>query len=104
MTPMPKRFETKIAQWRQVEPLFSADHSARVTALPDRTMFNGILWIMQTGEWWDVLPPRYGDPHALQKQFEIWLANGTLKKAIDQLKGQPGMEWVNHPTALIRVE
>lgn len=53
-------------------------------------MFDGILWILNTGAPWRDLPDRFGPWKTVYERFRAWTASGLWDRVIEELgKGVP---------------
>jgi transposase len=44
-----------------------------------RTVFNGVLWVLRTGAPWKDLPPRYGSYQTAHRRFQQWVRSGVME-------------------------
>ena len=47
-----------------------------------RTVFNGILWILRTGAPWQDLPERYGKYQTVHRRFQNWVRSGVMERVL----------------------
>ncbi len=78
-------------QWELIEPLFPkpkprADGKGRPPA-PNRTCFEGILWILQTGAAWRFLPDEFPSPSTCWRRLQKWQEEGVWLSAWRALLG-----------------
>ena len=76
-------------QWSVIEPLLPklvkrADGKGR-PRVDDRTILNGILWIMRTGAPWHDMPNRYPPYQTCHRRFQEWVRSGTFEKILRTL-------------------
>ena len=76
-------------QWAIVEPLLPkpvkrADGKGR-PRVDDRTILNGILWVMRTGAPWHDMPNRYPSYQTCHRRFQEWVRSGTFEKILRTL-------------------
>src|SRR3712207_6363905 len=69
------------AQYARLQPLLPPPRPAKGSKggrprNDDRTMINGILWILRTGAPWSDLPERYGPPSSVSTRFYRWKQAG----------------------------
>ena len=65
-------------EWALVEPLLPIRTATTGCPPSDpRVMWNGILWIMRTGEPWRDLPERYGPWQTIYTHFRAWRSAGV---------------------------
>jgi transposase len=81
-------------QWAVVEPLLPkpkkrTDGKGR-PRIDDRTILNGILWVMRTGAPWHDMPSRYPPYQTCHRRFQEWVRSGTfeavLRKLVEDVK------------------
>jgi transposase len=88
------------SQWQKLEPLL-----VRETGLKggrpragDRQVFNGVLWVLSTGEQWSHLPKKYGSYVTCWRRFREWEEDGTWTKVWGELlkvmDRREQLEWV----------
>ena len=76
-------------QWAIIEPLLPkpvkrADGKGR-PRVDDRTILNGILWVMRTGAPWHDIPNRYPPYQTCHRRFQEWVRSGTFEKILRTL-------------------
>ena len=76
-------------QWTVIEPLLPtpvkrADGKGR-PRVDDRTILNGILWVMRTGAPWHDMPDRYPPYQTCHRRFQEWVRSGTFEKILRTL-------------------
>lgn len=76
-------------QWTVVEPLLPrpvkrADGKGR-PRVDDRTILNGILWVMRTGAPWHDMPDRYPPYQTCHRRFQEWAKAGTFETILRRL-------------------
>jgi transposase len=59
-----------------------------------RLFINAVFWILGTGPPWRDLPPDFGDWKNTHRRFSRWRDRGVWKKLVDNLCGEPDLEWV----------
>ena len=81
-------------QWTIIEPLLPkpikrADGKGR-PRVDNRTILNGILWVMRTGAPWHDMPNRYPPYQTCHRRFQEWARVGmfevVLKKLVEDVK------------------
>ncbi len=75
-------------QWELVADLFQSTATTGRPPRDRRQVFDGILWILNTGSAWRDLPPEFGPWKTVWTVFDQWNHNGTLAKALSRLQGQ----------------
>jgi len=76
-------------QWEVVKPFIPvipkrADGKGRPRA-DDRSVLNGILWIMRTGAAWQDLPDRYPSPATCHRRFQAGCRTGLFEQILEAL-------------------
>jgi transposase len=76
-------------QWEVVKPFIPVipkrtDGKGRPRA-DDRSVLNGILWIMRTGAAWQDLPDRYPSPATCHRRFQAWCRTGLFEQILEVL-------------------
>jgi len=76
-------------QWSVIEsllpkPVKRADGKGR-PRIDDRTILNGILWVMRTGAPWHDMPDRYPSYQTCYRRFQEWVRSGTFEKILRTL-------------------
>ncbi len=84
---MSKRYELTAKQWSKIRPLLPPEVSGgRGRPRKDnRTMLNGILWILCTGSQWRMLPKEYGAWQSVHARYTKWRREGILEPALQML-------------------
>jgi transposase len=87
-------------QWRKVAPLLpepKASPRGGSKPIPNRPVFEGILWILRTGARWQDLPARFPSPSTCWRRLRDWEEPGVWLKAwrafLAQLDGQGQLDW-----------
>ena len=75
-------------EWRFIRKCLSKlpppKHPGRPRAL-DRNLFDGIMWVLNTGSQWKELPEEYPAKSSCHKRFQTWSSDGSwtrLRKAL----------------------
>jgi transposase len=76
-------------QWRVVKQVLAdepvrQDRRGRPWA-DQRTVLNGVLWLLRSGARWEDLPARYGSPKTVHRRFQQWARNGIIEKLLKTL-------------------
>lgn len=92
--------ELRDEQWAKIAPLLSEPKaSARggPKPIPNRPVFEGILWILRTGARWQDLPRRFPSPSTCWRRLRDWEEQGLWVKAwrafLAQLDTQGQLQW-----------
>jgi transposase len=75
-------------QWDLICDLFASTATTGRPPRDRRQVFDGILWILNTGCAWRDLPGEFGPWNTVWTVFDTWNHNGTLAKALSRLQGQ----------------
>lgn len=76
-------------QWTIVQPLIPippkrADGRGR-PRIEDRSIMNGILWVMRTGAQWKDMPERYPSYQTCHRRFQEWVKAGAFEEILKAL-------------------
>ena len=87
MTVSTKRYELSNDEWNRIKKYFTErnEHTMGRPSIDNRTVLNGILWILRSGAPWRDLPERYGKWNALSQSFCLWQQNGLFEKIFSEL-------------------
>ena len=82
-----RRHELTEAQWARLEPLQPPERSGGKgrPAKDNRTMLNGMLYMLNTGAPWRDLPERYGPWQSVYTRFRRWSARGVFEEILNAL-------------------
>jgi transposase len=92
-------------QWARIHPLLPPPRPPKGSKggrprNDDRTMINGILWILRTGAPWPDLPARYGPPSSVSTRLYRWQDSGLWDRifAIVQAEADAAgdLDWETH--------
>ena len=75
-------------QWAILEPLLANEASSVRGGPPvhdDRSVLNGILWVLRTGAAWADLPERFPSSSTCYRQFSKWVKTGVFRKILEAL-------------------
>lgn len=50
-----------------------------------RTVLNGVLWLLRSGARWEDLPSRYGSPKTVHRRFQKWARQGVIERLLKAL-------------------
>jgi transposase len=95
-----KQSELTDAQWAKIAPLVpevKASPHGGPKPIPNRPVFEGILWILRTGARWQDLPERFPSPSTCWRRLRDWEEQGVWLKAwrafLAQLDAQGQLDW-----------
>jgi transposase len=72
------------AQWEKIAPIvpeLKASARGGPKPIPNRPVFEGILWILRSGVRWQDLPTRFPSPSTCWRRLRDWEAQGVWLKA-----------------------
>ena len=69
-----KRYELTKEQWERIKPLLPPEETGKRgrPRKDNRTMLNGMLWIVRSGAQWRELPETYGPWQSVYARFAKW--------------------------------
>lgn len=79
-----RRYELTDDQWELIADLFPGQTMGRPRR-NDRTVLNGILWILCSGAAWRDLPERYGPWKTVYHRFRKWETVGLFDRILERL-------------------
>lgn len=79
-----KRYELTKEQWDRIKPMLPPEETGKRgrPRKDNRTMLNGMLWIVRSGAQWRELPEAYGPWQSVYARFAKWRDDGTTGKGI----------------------
>ena len=87
-------------QWSHIAPLLpkpQASANGGPKPIPNRPVFEGILWVLRSGARWKDLPEQYPSPSTCWRRLRAWEADGIWLKAwralLRQLDAQGQLDW-----------
>ena len=84
---MKRRYELSDEQWDLVAGLLP--NEVKGFGRPrrdDRTLMNGMFWMLNSGASWRDLPERYGPWQTVYDRFRHWQKQGVLERIFEQLR------------------
>ena len=89
-----KRYELKKEQWDRIKQMLPPEETGKRERphKDNRTMLNGMLWIVRSGAQWRELPEAYGPWQSVYARFAKWRDDGTLERVFHTLSGDEDME------------
>ena len=100
-----KRYELTKEQWERIKPLLPPEETGK-RGRPrkgNRTMLNGMLWIVRSGAQWRELPAAYGPWQSVYARFSKWRDDGTLEAVFHALSGDADMENLSVDSTCVKV-
>lgn len=79
------RFELSDKEWAIIEPLLP-NQPRGVPRVDDRTVLNGIFWVLRTGAPWEDMPERYGPRTTVYNRFVRWRKAGVWAQLFQHLQ------------------
>lgn len=100
-----KRYEMKAEQWERIKPLLPPEHTGKKgrPRKDNRTMLNGMLWIVRSGVQWRELPGIYGPWQSVYARFAKWRDNGRLERVFQVLSQDADRENLSIDSTSIKV-
>jgi transposase len=87
-------------QWNKLEPLLPKRANRGRPRGDDRSVINGIVWVLRTGAPWRDVPERYGKWPTIYSRFQRWRKAGVWERILGQLQAdsdQAGqLDWELH--------
>ncbi len=99
---MSTRFDLSDAEWSIIEPLLP-NKPRGVPRVDDRTVLNGIFWVLRTGAPWDDMPSRYGPRTTVYNRFNRWRKAGVWRHILQHLQADIEDELYMIDSSVIRV-
>jgi transposase len=72
-------------RWSRIEPLLPPRAKEGKPRADDRSIVNGILYVLITGCRWIDIPRRYGDDSTANRRLRRWEREGVWKRIMDSL-------------------
>lgn len=84
---MSETFYQKITdnQWQIIETCLPKVKSTGRPGLNSRTVFNAILFILESGTKWRYIPKEYGNWNSIYHKFRKWIEQGVFEKILQAL-------------------
>ena len=70
---IPKRYEVTDEQWARIEARFPPYKTGRPPKIPNRQVFNAVLWLLKSGATWRDIPERYGSWKTSYSRYRSWV-------------------------------
>ena len=100
-----KRYELTKGQWERIKELLPLEQAGKRgrPRKDDRTMLNGMLWIVRSGAQWREMPEAYGSWQSVYARFAKWRDDGTLEAIFRALSADADMENLSLDSTCIKV-
>lgn len=100
-----KRYELTKEQWNRIKPLLPPEKTGKRGRLrkDDRTMLNGMLWLVRSGAQWRELPEAYVPWQSVYARFAKWRDDGTLETIFHALSADADMENLSVDSTCVKV-
>src|SRR5450631_4168741 len=76
-------------QWRRIRNHFPEEHIADGRPgrkpIPTRRVLEAVLWILNTGAQWHMLPQSYPNYKTVHRRFQQWCENEVIRAALTEL-------------------
>ena len=86
--------------WNLIEPLLPPDKPPRANGWPrvlNRTVLNGILYVLRTGCQWKMVPREYGSGSTCHLRFQTWVRAGVFERiwrvCLEHYDDLQGIDW-----------
>ena len=90
---MLRRHEINDTDWERIKDVLPPENTGEGRpSKPNRTMFNGMLWIDKTGAPWRDLPERFGPWQTVYSRFRLWSKNDAFKSLFEHLSSDADMQ------------
>ena len=78
---MARRYELTTSEWNRIKDYLPPERSGQKgrPRKDNRTMLNGIVWILRTGCQWRELPECYGSWQSVYSRFRKWQKDGIFE-------------------------
>jgi transposase len=84
---MKRRYELSDQQWALIEPVLSRKEKGFGRPRRDeRTLLNGIFWMLNSGSSWRDLPERYGPWQTVYDRLRSWQKQGVFERILQALR------------------
>ena len=96
------RFDLTDKEWAIIEPLLPSKPCG-VPSVDERTVLNGIFWVLRTGAPWEDMPSRYGPRTTVYNRFNRWRKAGVWKHILGHLQADIEDEAYMIDSSVVRV-
>jgi len=99
---MSSRFDLTDKEWAIIQPLLP-NKPRGVARVDDRTVLNGIFWVLRTGAPWEDMPSRYGPRTTVYNRFNRWRKAGVWVHILKHLQADIEDEIYMIDSSVVRV-
>ena len=102
---MSKSYEITTTEWNRIKDLLPPERSGKRgrPRKDNRTMLNGMLWILRTGCQWREMPECYGIWESVYARFRKWTAAGIIEKIFRELAQDADKEYICIDSTSVKV-
>jgi transposase len=79
-------------QWERIRHHFPEEHvrdgRAGRKPIPTRRVLEAVLWILNTGAQWHMLPQSYPNYKTVHRRFQAWCRNETLRRVLTDVANE----------------
>lgn len=86
--------------WELIEPILPLDKPPGMNGrprVPNRTVMNGILYVLRTGCQWKMVPREYSSGSTCHLRFQTWVRSGYFEKlwrvCLQHYDDLQGIDW-----------
>ena len=72
-------------QWKIIEPHLPKTKNTGRPSLNPRTVFNAILWVLDSGAKWRYIPKEFGNWNSIYHKFRQWCDEKVFEKILQSL-------------------
>lgn len=102
---MSKRYEITTEEWNRIKEKLPAERTGGKgrPKKDNRTMLNGMLWIVRSGCQWRELPGYYGSWQSVYARFRKWQKDGVFEMIFRELNLSTDMEYISMDSTSVKV-
>src|ERR1700739_2930074 len=79
-------------QWERIRKHFPEEHipdgRAGRKPIPTRHVLEAVLWILNTGAQWHMLPQRYPNYKTVHRRFQTWCCHEILRRVLTDVANE----------------
>ena len=79
-------------QWERIRDHFPEEHIADGhpgrKPIPTRRVLEAVLWILNTGAQWHMLPQSYPNYKTVHRRFQTWCSNEVLRRVLTDVANE----------------